>query len=136
MKRISLIIITLIYVVMSSGITLTYHYCMGRLADVKVMALADRCMSCQKKSYASYGGDKQTSPCCSDKSQLIKIKSDQNIDTHVVDLSPLSIELLPIILNEFRFLQVESALTHVEALDDPPNCIHTPLFIHHCIFLI
>lgn len=136
MKKISLIIITLIYVLMASGVTVTYHYCMGRLADVKVMGLADNCMSCTKNRCTSCGSKKQTFPCCTNKTKFIKIKSDQNISTHVVDLSPLSIELLPIILNEFRFLQVESVLTHVEALDDPPNCIHTPLFIHHCIFLI
>lgn len=136
MKRISLIIITLIYVVMSSGVTLSYHYCMGRLADVKVMGLADNCMSCKKNSCASCGSEKHTSPCCKDEAQFIKITSDQNISHFVADLSPATIDLLPVLLNEFKFLQPESVLVDYRAFDDPPECTSNPLFIRHCTFLI
>lgn len=136
MKKVLLIIITLIYVVMSSGVTLTYHYCKGRLANVKVMALADNCASCGKNSCVSCGMQMNPSPCCSDETQFIKITSDQNISNFMADLSPATIELLPVLLNEFRFLQPEDVLIDHQIFDDPPECTSTPLFIHHCTFLI
>lgn len=100
------------------------------------MALADNCTSCKKNNYSSYRNEKQTSSCCSDKTQFIKITQDQNISYFVADLSPATIELLSLLFNDSDFLQQQNLLADYHVFDDPPESTDTPLFIHHCTFLI
>lgn len=128
MKKFVLLIVTLLYAVVSSGITLNYHYCMGQLADVE-MSDVTACASCGQK--------KQTSPCCSDTTQFIKLSVDQNVSqTSASVLSPAVIDLLPALSAEFNFQETAEATSVFVGYSDPPECSDEPLFIHHCTFLI
>lgn len=73
MKKFILIILTLLYAVVSSGITVNVHYCMGRMADVE-WGSASACTMC---------GQKKTSDCCKDEAHYIKLAVDQDVN-HVV----------------------------------------------------
>lgn len=92
MKKFILIILTLLYAVVSSGITVNVHYCMGRMADVE-WGSASACTMC---------GQKKTSDCCKDEAHYIKLAVDQDVNHVVVtNLVPVVTELLPVLMQDF-----------------------------------
>lgn len=116
------------YVGVSSGIALNYHYCMGKLADVNVWH-DETCSSCGEKE--------QPSHCCSTETQLLKLSVDQNVSPVIVtDFTPVAIDLLFTLTTSYSLLNEEEALTFASFYDLPPECRQVPLFIHHCSFLI
>ena len=86
MKRFLIVIFALLYVGLSSGITLTLHHCMGKLVEVN-MWQAETCNTCGAK-YAHKS-------CCSTETEFIKISDDQNVDQlQVIKHVPVAIALL------------------------------------------
>ena len=93
MKKFILITLTLLYAVVSSGITINFHYCMGRLADVE-WGSASVCASCGEK--------KMTSHCCKDEAHYVKLAVDQDVNhVPVTNLLPAVTELLPVMYSAF-----------------------------------
>ena len=121
MKKFILIILTLLYAVVSSGITVNVHYCMGRMADVE-WGSASACTMC---------GQKKTSDCCKDEAHYIKLAVDQDVN-HV----PVVTELLPVLYAGFLSLEVEDTCQSFIAFDSPPKQTGVPLFVYHCTYLI
>ena len=67
MRRFLLFILAVLYLGVSSGFALNYHYCMGKLAEVSLQYL-DTCPSC---------GEAGTShKCCSTETEYVKLSSD------------------------------------------------------------
>lgn len=127
MKKFILIILTLLYAVVSSGITVNVHYCMGRMADVE-WGSASACTMC---------GQKKTSDCCKDEAHYIKLAVDQDVNHVVVtNLVPVVTELLPVLYAGFLSLEVEDTCQSFIAFDSPPKQKGVPLFVYHCTYLI
>lgn len=128
MKKFLIVILTLMYVGVSSGIALDYHYCMGKLADVNVWH-DDTCASCGEKE--------QPSPCCSTETQLLKLSADQNVTPVIVtDFTPVAVDLLFAFITSYSLLSGEETQVFTTFYDLPPECRQVPLFIHNCTFLI
>ena len=78
MRRFLLFILAVLYLGVSSGFALNYHYCMGKLAEVSLQYL-DTCPSC---------GEAGTShKCCSTKTEYVKLSVDQDVANTLVQLS-------------------------------------------------
>ena len=71
MKRFLIVIFALLYIGLSSGITLTIHHCMGKLVEVGIWQ-DETCNTC--------GAKHAHKSCCSTETQFIKISDDQNVD--------------------------------------------------------
>lgn len=128
MKKIVLIILTLLYAVVSSGITLNLHYCMGRLTGVE-WGSASVCASCGQKKMASH--------CCSNETQYVKLALDQDVSqATVTSLSPAVVELMPVFQTGLGEMLPEDILQPSAVFDSPPGQTGVPLFVHHCTFLI
>lgn len=98
MKKYLLVILTILYVGVSSGIALNIHHCMGKLVEVDLW-LTDICPSCKEK--------KQSPHCCSTETQLIKMTVDQNVNqVPTFDYTPVTLSLL-FDIREFLVLSVQ-----------------------------
>lgn len=128
MKKVILVFLTLLYGVMSSGITLNLHYCMGRLTNVEWGSVST-CASCGQKKMASH--------CCTDKTQYVKLTVDQNVnDVSAVKLMPAVTELFPMLFCDFISLGTENTGWISAVFDSPLEQTGVPLFVHHCTYLI
>ncbi|MDN5214585.1 hypothetical protein QQ020_21070 [Fulvivirgaceae bacterium BMA12] len=83
-KKIANILLALLLLLTTSGITLNKHYCMGRLKSIAVFHKAESCMP----EMAMEGDDKSCAKsCCEDVSEELKV-TDLNKVTFGFDLSP------------------------------------------------
>ena len=128
MKRFLIVIFALLYVGLSSGITLTLHHCMGKLVEVN-MWQAETCNTCGAK-YAHKS-------CCSTETEFIKISDDQNVDQlQVIKHVPVAIALR---LEVRRLCSVRESRRGTDFsiyADTPPEWSGTDRLIRHCTFLI
>lgn len=123
MKKFILITLTLLYAVVSSGITINFHYCMGRLADVE-WGSASVCASCGEK--------KMTSHCCKDEAHYVKLAVDQDVNhVPVTNLLPAVTELLPVMYSAFIPLR-QKVCVEVLLL----SISHLGKQIFRCLFII
>ena len=68
MKRSLVAILTLVYFAVSSGIVMNAHYCMGRLASVKLDVLGAKACAC---------GKSEKKKCCKTELKVFKIEDTQ-----------------------------------------------------------
>ena len=107
MKKYLLVILTFLYLGVSSGIILNIHHCMGKIVEVDLWQ-NDICPSCKEK--------KQTHHCCSTDTQLVKMTVDQNIDQiPVIDYTPVALSLL-FDINDLLVLSEAGRLNSIQSL--------------------
>ncbi len=71
MKKLIIIIVSLAYLAVSSGVIVNLHYCMNRLASTGFFDGPDKqCAKCGMDIHQSDG-------CCHDETQFLKIEDDQ-----------------------------------------------------------
>lgn len=130
MKRIVIFILTLLYLGTTSGATVHFHYCMGKLVAWSFSHASQKhCFHCGMIKVDN-GND-----CCQDQHKQVKIEKDQTI----TEISGKSLQLFPLfIVTEYAHL---SGNGYVVALDCP--VAHAPPFfgniaIHtrNCVFRI
>ncbi|MFV0545222.1 MAG: HYC_CC_PP family protein [Bacteroides sp.] len=128
MKKPLLIFLALVYTVISIGITVNMHYCMGHLAEVSWVSSPKPC--------CDSGASGLDSHCCSNQQITAKLAIDQQ---HFSDtdfqFNPASIDLLPFLWSEiihFQDLSDQKSFVIV----DPPQWRAPSLYVHHCTFLI
>lgn len=129
MKKFTVILIAILYTAVTSGFTVNVHYCMGKLATVKLQSHADH--ACNKCGKPGKSGN-----CCKDEFKYCKfeashqaVKVIQSVAPEVMDLS------LPVIIVPVPPVQVIttfSAYYH----HAPPGISDIPLYIQHCTYLI
>lgn len=71
MKKITVAILSVYYLAIACGITVNFHYCMNRLASVKLFASdVTKCGRCGMEIHQSNG-------CCRDEVEIVKLQDDQ-----------------------------------------------------------
>ena len=128
MRRFLLFILAVLYLGVSSGFALNYHYCMGKLAEVSLQYL-DTCPSC---------GEAGTShKCCSTETEYVKLSVDQDVANTLVQLSaPVAVVLLFDLLDSYKIAGRDETTRSNPFIDPPKENSAIPLFVHHCTFLI
>lgn len=130
MKKYLSVILVLFYIVVSSGITMSFHYCMGGLADWEIGMIDTVCSSCGHKHGIS-------SKCCSMETQFIKLALDQKDEhTQAIDFTPLILDLLPDWWGNHFISDTENRWTALLSPADEFRKSEVPIFIHHCLLLI
>lgn len=128
MKRFLIVIFALLYVGLSSGITLTIHQCMGKLVGVDIWQ-SETCERC--------GMRHDMNSCCSTQTQFLKISDDQDIS------QPQTVKYMPTVLSLlFELHDLHEAFETVKGIHGPV-CHLTPFersgtdrLVRHCTFLI
>ncbi len=79
MKKFLLSILAIIYLGISTGVTLHIHYCMGKLVDIGLVSKSNnRCDKCGMVKVNNHKG------CCHDEQKVVKIQQDQNNATTAI----------------------------------------------------
>jgi hypothetical protein len=131
-KKLFITFLTVLYLGVSSGATLHYQYCMGRLVRV-VLWHGDtdaKCRTCGMRK-----GMKAAKKCCTDQHQ--QFKSEKSVPVTYGDislgLSPalLPVALLPLMANSQFPLAISYPVNHA-----PPPQADVPVFLRNCTFRI
>ena len=86
MSRITVLILTGVYLLFSIGVMKATHLCMGRKASVAYFTAETPKCAC-----ALFAGEKDT--CCNDKHELIKLQDSQNALSVIIQSAPALVEL-------------------------------------------
>ena len=129
MKKYLLVILTILYIGVSSGIILNIHHCMGKIVEVELWQ-NDTCPSCKEK--------KQAGHCCSTETQLVKMTVYQDINqVPAIYYTPVTLSLL-FNMNALQILSEasESGIPYPYYNTPPDECSGTERCIINCSFLI
>lgn len=129
MKRFLIVLFALLYIGVSSGITLTLHHCMGQLVEVNVWQ-AETCDSCGAKKHAH-------KKCCTTETQQIKISSDQQTgQLQAAKYIPMAIALLFDLRDMYSLSETKQVVIPVSSYSSFFECSGTDRLIQHCTLLI
>jgi hypothetical protein len=114
----------MVYGLSSSGMTIQFHYCCGKLKDIKLSSVPEK--QCGMKHSFS------KKPCCDDKQVELKLKSDQKSEqAKFVFFAPALPKQETGIFN----LQPAVSKTVIPEIFAPPP-LQNPLYILHCVYRI
>ena len=131
LKRIFTILLAVVYLVVSSGLIMELHHCMGKLAGSSVSFFGkqhnDKCDNC--------GMEDKRSGCCKDEVKLVKIQdSHKQVSADYAAVPPIAEADISSPFLAFDILDdnriIESSGHHPPAVSQPPHCIL------HCVFRI
>jgi hypothetical protein len=133
MKKAFVLIIGLLYLSASMGMTVHLHYCMNELVDVKLWYHEEK--TCGKCGMLKTGDD--DGGCCKDEHK--KIKTDE-AQKGVSLFSPLKFvcdATPPLPVQEYSTsLTTSREHIHVPLIHGPPGNFNIPLFIRNRVFRI
>ena len=128
MKKIALILVTVVYMLSTFGIAVSEFYCCGKLKSISISFNDEKQKDCKKA--ADNGG------CCKTTHQYFKIK-----DTHIVsDAVSLSAKFFSIIHTDFPSFEISNTANGKNiisyTINAPPIHPGTPVYIFNCIYRI
>lgn len=130
MKKVVVAIFAVFYLVITSGFTLHFHYCMNKPAGWSLFPLnKEKCGVCGMHKGNSKG-------CCKDENKTVKFTFDQKLtDNNVAKIQQLtSVASLPLMVEH---LSVSLQPEHKELNNlSPPHLRSVPVFICNCNFRI
>ncbi|MBC9913963.1 HYC_CC_PP family protein [Chitinophaga varians] len=131
MKRFFAIFFAVLYTLLTSGFTVNVHYCMGKLASVKLQNVPDedQCKRC--------GRPVKSMDCCKNEVKFCKVTTSHQAAKALQQDAPVTIDL-----------QLPVKILHTPSLSslqlppggyphEPPDIgATTPVFLRNCVFLI
>ncbi|HUS02120.1 MAG TPA: hypothetical protein VMY77_10360 [Chitinophagaceae bacterium] len=126
MKKITVAILAIIYLTVSSGVAMTIHYCMGKVASVDLMHPAGKCGKC---------GMKTTGGCCKDEFKIVKLNDSHKLISNDINIyAPVAI-----IDNSKSIFDINVFSSRIKSdhkNHSPPGSPGTSLNILYCVFRI
>jgi hypothetical protein len=117
LKKIFITILAVFYLVVTSGVIMNFHYCMGKVSSVSFSHEKDH----NDGSCSKCGMDKTENHCCKDEAKSIKLSDTHQSSSNSFELSSLS-SVQPqriIVLNEAE--QGVSELPIINYSSPPPK---------------
>lgn len=129
MKKLLAFLLLVVYLCVSTGFTVSTHYCMNKQRSVELGAVQKNfCEKCGMLKRESHG-------CCRDEVRMVKLQQ----DTQVAKLLLPSFELaLPIVFTTTHLLTpfYNFAEQHVAIAFSPPLLHDENLCVDYCVFRI
>src|SRR5688572_16772838 len=130
MKKITVVILLLCYLVASAGVIVNFHFCMDELASAKLFEKkSKKCGNCGMHSETSNG-------CCRDEVQVIKMEDDQKVaesfSYSLPALEPLSHDISGFIIASFYNVP----LTRHYQTNAPPLIFGQDTYLRNSVFRI
>lgn len=129
MKRVFVLLLTLFYLMFTSGMTISTHYCGGKLTSISLLRLGKEKCPC--------GSKKMKKDCCKTKSCTFKIKQVQQ-STPQLSIDPVkSFSTLHFITYSSHLL-ISSQKARIELYNHhpPPQNEVQPLYLFNQVFRI
>lgn len=132
MKRILLTILAVFYLGVSSGATVHFHYCMGKLVnwglEKQSRTVCDSCgmplVTSKKKS------------CCKDVQQQVKVEKSQKANQVIYKFDQLSAAILQPLLIVNYLPQVPKKINRDAWSNAPPDGQSIPVYLRNCTYRI
>ena len=126
MKKLVVILVTLIYGLSSTGAIVNLDYCCGKLANISLLPVEkDDCQD----------GCMKANNCCDSKQILLKVNGEQEIAAKWViaqKQSPTAIAIAPGSIDGAFILRT----TERFSASPPARALQIPLFIQQCVFKV
>lgn len=128
MKRLAVVIISLVYLAVSSGFTLHMHYCMGKFVNASFVNEEQDEHDC---SHCGMKKKKEGNGCCKDEHKIIKHDTDHSLAKEIkAPLTPVYYPLTPV---PFSFPVNSTILSVADApafqAHAPPDPDHCPIYL-------
>jgi hypothetical protein len=128
MKKLFIILIMLVYGLSSSGMSVSLHFCCGKLDDVSFSAQKEKSCAKDDESFSK-------KRCCDDKHLEFKLKSDQEPSSKWIQAYKQL--TTPLITSaSYIFWQPQHQPVNELATGPPLKTPALPLFIKNCVFRI
>ncbi|MFY1612637.1 HYC_CC_PP family protein [Macellibacteroides fermentans] len=131
MRRFLAFILIFLYVGVSTGVVINYHYCMNKLTEVSLV-MTDQHFSC-----SNCGSDDSKDGCCSDEVKAMRISIDQNL-TERISLNS-SFMYVVAVLYDIQSILLTNEISSESVCHFsfyPPGLDRPPQFILYCTWLI
>lgn len=127
MQKIFIILLMLVYGLSSSGMTVSLHYCCGKLDGVSLTGKQDK--TCKM------GNHSKKSNCCKDKEISASKTADHQAAAKWVNLAnqPIALPVYYVVNTSFKDYSISIDRL---ARGVPVNHLKVPLFIKNCVFRI
>jgi hypothetical protein len=123
MKKVVTFIVSLLYLSLTTGLSVNIHYCMGEISDV------------QFESYNNDDECKTKMPCCDHAYHLVKVSDEHQQISNDLNLKAPVVELHWINLpgDELISSTIHHSITNANS---PPLLTDPDIYIQNCVFRI
>lgn len=126
LKKLLVILLLMVYGLSSSGMTIQFHYCCGKLKSIQLSPVSE------KKCGMKHSMKMLNKPCCNDKQVELKLKGEQRTEqAKFVFFTPD----LPK-KNEFILTTEPVVAKNIVPEIFAPPPLADPLYIFHCVYRI
>jgi hypothetical protein len=128
LKKTIIILLASFYLIIASGLTVSLHYCGGKLKEISFLNKDNDKGCCGKK--------KMSKDCCKDEVTYFKVKDDHNSSSLLkapVPSDKIINIVLPVFEHNFLSNYVRVIILNYHA---PPVIYDNPLYLQHRVFLI
>ena len=131
MKKIAIILLMILYLIPTIGITVSSHHCGGKITSVslKLLDFGHKC-PCGKRPMKKN--------CCKDEAKTFKLKAEQQKAHQLAFKVFKTFTIQPALAESFTFCYQQPLVLKEfsTAYHPPPDDVKHPLYIHHCVFRI
>lgn len=128
MKKSFIILFASFYLILASGLSISLHYCGGKLKDISLFSSGNENGCC--------GSKKKSKGCCNEKSAFIKVKDNHFAGTNVkVFNSPVKLIPAPV-FNQLFQIQNTGIIYAALNYHSPPVIYDNPIYLKHRVLII
>lgn len=126
MKRLTVLLLLIVYGFSSSGMTLHFHYCCGKLDKIELSPAKEMKCGMQHKA--------EKKSCCDSKQLELKVKSDYKAEAAAKLIIPSFSAAKS--FTDFAVTQPRYGKQLIPQVFAPPPLYQNPLYIFHCLYRI
>ena len=126
MKKSILILLMLVYSLSSVGMTVSLHYCCGKLDGISFTG--------KQKTTCPMCGKDESSSCCKDTVVKVKLPADQQASVKVFTPEKASLILPQLQYFDAAFIPLATSFLKGSVGNTPPSPV--PIFIRNCVFIV
>lgn len=128
MKKAAVILFTIYYLVLASGLSINLHYCGGKLKEISFLGEVNEDGCCGKKE--------KSKGCCNEESTFIKVKDDQFAGSAVKVLINTT-KAIPIAVFSELFIIQDPHSTYTSLSNhSPPVVYDNPIYLKYKVLII
>lgn len=129
MKKLFSVITVVLYFILTCGVMINQHYCMGRYQSFNLYAAEkDECGKCGMPMDQSHG-------CCKDEVKIVKLQVDQNTTT--ISYTFKNFEAPAIVPSDFiAACTTISGNFQAQVNHAPPDLSYQAVYLQNCVFRI
>lgn len=126
MKRVTIIFLSVFYLMIASGLSFSLHYCGGKLKSISLYASAEKtCCGSKKKSKG----------CCKDKTTLLKVEDSHQL-VKVAKVTTPTVKYVHSFSVQLLFNVFPADLNTDSDFHLPPVLYDNPLYLKHRVLII